>query len=85
MFDSGSGLADAAAVADAVSRGHRALIDAEARLLDLAARWADCHPGDLTDRGGVPGREDGRVVGGAGTPLVATFSLAELGALMGTT
>lgn len=85
MFDSRGELGSAAGVAAAVADCHRALIDTETRLLNLAARWADCHPGDVVEPGGVPGRPDGRRLGGPGTPLVACFCVAELGALLETT
>jgi hypothetical protein len=68
-------------------QGHR--VEIEARLFELAARFADLHPGHgLPDSAQVsvrvlPGTERAVRLGGAGTPWVAEFAYAELGARMG--
>ncbi len=59
---------------------------ASARQLELAARWADLHPVESIHHAAVfttPGSEHEEPVAGAGCPLVAEFSLAELGAVLG--
>ena len=64
----------------AVERGLRAQRTADARLLALAAHWADLHPeGLLTRDGDRPGRERAVLLGGEGTPVVCEFAPAELG------
>ncbi len=55
-----------------------------ARQLRLAARWADLHAVlDPSQSAGLPGMERLVHLGGAGTPLVAEFCCAELGAQLG--
>ena len=53
---------------------------AEARILELAAHWADLHPKESLFPGAsaVPGGERAGLLGGEGTPLVAEFCPAEL-------
>ena len=69
---------------DEVSRLHAVRTDAEAGLFELAAVFADQHSGDAlpASRQVLPGMERAVPVGGPGTPLVAEFALAELGARM---
>ena len=74
-----------AELADAVEACHLAVVDAECRMLELAAAWADAHPGELVAEVDRPGRETPRQLGGFGTPTVAGFAPAELGALTETT
>ncbi len=66
------------AEADAV---RMAVIRAETRLLEVAARWADLHP-VLDGPVGIPGCERLIRVGGDGTPEVAEFAVAELGVVL---
>ena len=67
--------------------GHR--VEIEARLFELAARFADLHPGHGLPAAGstssrvLPGTERVVRLGGVGTPWVAEFAYAELGARMG--
>jgi hypothetical protein len=59
---------------------------AEARLLEVAAHFADLHPVPAGRRPGVvilPGMENVFVCGGEGCPEVAEFAPAELGAALG--
>ncbi|NYE36950.1 hypothetical protein F4692_002083 [Nocardioides cavernae] len=59
---------------------------AAARQLDLAARWADLHPPESIHTAAsftVPGCEHEEPIAGPGTPLVAEFCIAELGAVLG--
>ncbi|NYE38933.1 hypothetical protein F4692_004088 [Nocardioides cavernae] len=59
---------------------------AAARRLDLAARWADLHPPESIHSAAsftVPGCEHEEPIAGPGTPLVAEFCVAELGAVLG--
>jgi hypothetical protein len=62
-----------------------AIRDAEAELLRVAYQWAVTHdPHRLDPRAvGRPGREKARMFGGDGTPEVAEFAAAELGARIG--
>lgn len=68
----------------AVSRLHAARVDADAALFELAARFADLHSGDSLPRSRtvLAGMERAVQVGGEGTPWVAEFAYAELGARM---
>jgi hypothetical protein len=57
-------------------------------LVELAAHWADLnHPDSQPPSTGkpMPGAEQARQLGGQGTPQVAEFAAAELGARMETT
>ncbi len=69
---------------DAVSRLHDARTDADSALFEMAAHFADLHSGDSLPRSRsvLPGMERAVQLGGAGTPLVAEFAYAELGARM---
>lgn len=74
-----------AALARAVDR-RRAADAAEAELLAIAAHWADLHavlPGQDVAGFTVPGMERLVPLAGAGTPEVAEFAPAELGAALG--
>ena len=75
----------AAVVAEAVAQ-RRAADHAEARLLRLAAHWADLHcvldPVEAAGYDG-PGGEDLAPLAGEGAPLVAEFAPAELAAALG--
>ena len=59
--------------------------EAEAELLRLAYQWAIVHDPDRLDpaEAALPGRERARRYGGDGTPEVAEFAAAELGARIG--
>ena len=71
-----------------VSRLHGLRARADARLFELATVFADQHSGDSLStslagsRTALPGMERAVQVGGPGTPHVAEFALAELGARM---
>jgi hypothetical protein len=69
---------------DAVARLHAVRADADAGLFELAAVFADQHAGEsLPSTSSVlAGMERSVRVGGAGTPEVAEFAFAELGARM---
>ena len=69
---------------DEVSRLHAVRADAEAGLFELAATFADQHSGDglPVSRRVLPGMERAVQLGGAGTPRIAEFAYAELGARM---
>ncbi len=94
MFDT-SWLADldAEAACVAVTESQARLRQEEWRELCLAAHWAVLHDRHTAGRGAHdphdagpdqdPRRQRSRRVGGDGTPLVAEFAAAELGALMG--
>jgi hypothetical protein len=68
--------------ADALARQ---VLEAEARLLVVAAQWAVLNGPDTVDpeRAKLPGRQTARRYGGVGTPEVASFAPAELGARIG--
>ncbi|MDQ3615488.1 MAG: hypothetical protein M3393_02460 [Actinomycetota bacterium] len=61
------------------------MLEHEARILCLAAHWANLHSGDALDSEGrvLPGMERSRQLGGPGTPRVQEFCTAEFGALQG--
>ncbi len=68
--------------ADALARG---ILEAEANLLVVAAQWAVVN-GPVTvdpEQAKLPGRQTLRRYGGQGTPEVASFAPAELGARIG--
>lgn len=85
MFDNVEDLDSAAALTRAVDR-RRAADAAEAELLAIAAHWADLHavlPGQDAAGFCVPGMERLVPLAGSGTPEVAEFAPAELGAALG--
>jgi hypothetical protein len=70
-----------------VSQAHRQVLAQECALVELAAHWADLHHPDsqVPVARTLPGAEQGRHLGGDGTPEVLEFAAAELGAGMETT
>jgi Domain of unknown function (DUF222) len=86
MFDSESGGPDPAATLSLVGQAHRAVLEHECELVQLAAHWSDLHHPDSQSpvEKPLPGAEQGRQLGGAGTPEVLEFAAAELGARMET-
>ena len=88
MFDSEAGGPDAATTLSLVSRAHHQVLEQECALVELAAHWADLHyPDSQPPPVGkpLPGGEQGRLLGGQGTPEVLEFAAAELGTRMETT
>ena len=93
MQVTGNGAVDDGVVAtlDEVELLHGHRVEIEARLFELAAHFADLHPGHglPASRAGrslaavLPGMERAVRLGGVGTPWVAEFAYAELGARMG--
>ena len=84
VFDTDLSALDASALLVEAERA-RAIADAaEVHVLRLAAHWADLHA--VVERVGpaLPGSERLVRLGGAGTPEVAEFAAAELGAELGT-
>ncbi len=83
MFDSDLSYLDAEATLTFASSA-RALADrAEVRLIEAAAHWADLHgvvEGNEAGRSSLPGSEQLTQLGGEGTPELAEFAPAELGA-----
>jgi hypothetical protein len=85
----------AAEVADDLSAGallasirdsRRLELEAAARQLDLAARWADLHPPESIHHAATfqsRGCEHEEPIAGEGAPLVAEFCIPELGAVLG--
>ncbi|GAA2109781.1 HNH endonuclease signature motif containing protein [Nocardioides furvisabuli] len=73
----------------ALARGSKTAEDrAAAELLQVAARWADLHPPESIHSAAsfaVAGCEHEEPIAGPGTPLVAEFCVAELGAVLGIT
>ena len=87
MFDSQvGGGPDAAATLSLVSAAHRQIRDYECKLLELAGHWADLHHPDsqTPSEKTLPGAEQGRQLGGDGTPEVLEFAAAELAARLET-
>jgi hypothetical protein len=86
MFDRPTGGPDAAATLSLVSQAHRLVLEQECALVELAAHWADLHhPDSQPPVKPLPGAEQGRPLGGQGTPEVLEFAAAELAARMETT
>ena len=73
---------DGAATLAAAEANEHALITAETRRLQIAAHWADLHPGDAVARVRLPGIEHPVRLGGDGTPTVGGFAPAELGCVL---
>jgi hypothetical protein len=73
---------DAAGTLAAAETNEHALITAETRRLQIAAHWADLHPGGAVEQSGLPGAEHAIRLGGDGTPTVADFAPAELGCVL---
>ena len=75
---------DAEGVLDVVESLHRARVVGECRVLELAVQFAVVNNGDtlLPDGRRLPGRQRPVRLGGDGTPTVAEFAPAELGARM---
>src|SRR3954466_2134877 len=80
----GSGDRGVVATLDAVDGLYSVRIEAEARSFELAAHFADLHAGDglPTTPGLGAGTERAVQIGGTGTPRIAEFAYAELGARM---
>ena len=77
MFDQVGG-PDVAATLSLVSQAHRQVLERECQLVELAAHWADLHHPDSqapVERT-LPGAEQGRQLGGEGTPQVLEFAAA---------
>ncbi len=85
MFESGLSERDAEATIAAAEDNERLAVQVETDRLLIAAHWAELYPGDAVDPEGLPGRERPIRVGGAGTPEIADFCLASLGAALRTT
>ncbi|HSK34920.1 MAG TPA: hypothetical protein VK903_15670, partial [Propionicimonas sp.] len=85
------GVADDLSPADLLATIRSAREDenrAAAQQLTLAARWADLHPPEsIHDAAAftVPGSQHEEPIAGEGAPLVAEFSVAELGTTLGIT
>ena len=70
---------DAASTLAAAEANERVLITAETRRLQIAAHWADLHPGEAVVESRLPGTEHPVRLAGEGTPTVGEFAAAELG------
>lgn len=73
---------DAAATLAAAEANEHTLITAEIRRLQIAAHWADLHPGDTLPQRRLPGTQHPVRLGGDGTPTVGDFAAAELGCVL---
>ncbi len=87
MFEDAVDVLDAQAALDAAAGLRRSADAAEAALLEVAAHYADLHPALDGGCAGhvVPGMERLTPLAGDGTPEVAEFAPAELGAALGIT
>src|SRR4051794_17122605 len=73
-------------VLDAVETWHATRVEADIAIFVAAAHFADLHhPDSRADRGGraLPGMEQAKRLGGAGTPKVWEFAAAEFAARIG--
>ena len=82
MFENDLMELDAAGTLAAAEANEHALITAEARRLQIAAHWADLHPGEAVVESRLPGTEHPIRLGGEGTPTVGDFGPAELGCVL---
>jgi Domain of unknown function (DUF222) len=73
---------DAAATLAAAEANEHTLITAETRRLQIAAHWADLHPGDALPQRRLPGTQHPVRLGGQGTPTVGDLAAAELGCVL---
>ena len=79
MFENDLVDLNAAETLAAAEANEHTLISAETRRLNIAAHWADLHPGDAVPESRLPGSERPAQLGGDGTPTVGDFAPAELG------
>ena len=70
---------DAAGTLAAAEANEHTLITAETRRLQIAAHWADLHPGEAVPVSRLPGTEHPVRLGGEATPTIGDFAAAELG------
>ena len=84
-FSGGMEALSGAELLDTADALAREIISAEARLLVVAAQWAVLNGPATVDpeQATLPGRQTSQRYGGSGTPLVASFAPAELGARIG--
>ena len=82
MFENDLVELDAAGTLAAAEANEHTLITAETRRLQIAAHWADLHPGDSVPPSRLPGTERPVRFGGEGTPTVRDFAPAELGCVL---
>ena len=82
MFENDLVELDAAETLAAAEANEHTLITAETRRLQIAAHWADLHPGEAVAESRLPGTEHPIRLGGDGTPTVADFAPAELGCVL---
>jgi Domain of unknown function (DUF222) len=74
---------DAARTLAAAEANEHTLTTAETHRLQIAAHWADLHPGDAVPESRLPGTEHQVRLGGDGTPTIGDFAPAELGCVLG--
>ena len=82
MFENDLVELDAAGTLAAAEANEHTLITAEVRRLQIAAHWADLHPGEAVAESRLPGTEHPVRLGGEGTPTVGDFAAAELGCVL---
>ncbi len=82
MFENDLVELDAAGTLAAAEANEHTLITAETRRLQIAAHWADLHPGEAVVESRLPGTEHPIRLGGEGTPTVGDFAAAELGCVL---
>ncbi len=82
MFENDLVELDAAGTLAAAEANEHTLITAETRRLQIAAHWADLHPGEAVAESRLPGTERPVRLGGEGTPTVGDFAAAELGCVL---
>ena len=82
VFDNDLVELDAAGTLAAAEANEHTLITAEVRRLQIAAHWADLHPGEAVAESRLPGTEHPIRLGGEGTPTVGDFAAAELGCVL---
>ena len=65
---------DGAGTLTAAAANEHTLITAEVRRLQIAAHWADLHPGEAVVESRLPGTEHPVRLGGEGTPTIGDFA-----------
>jgi hypothetical protein len=82
VFENNLAELDAAGTLAAAEANEHALIIVENGRLQIAAHWADLHPGEAVAASRLPGTEHPVRLGGEGTPTIGDFAAADLGCVL---
>jgi hypothetical protein len=82
VFENDLAELDAAGTLAAAEANEHALIIIENRRLQIAAHWADLHPGEAVAESRLPGTQHPVRLGGEGTPTTRDFAATDLGCVL---